>query len=283
MAGATRLAIAAAAALLAACHQRPSDIVVICHNANCAGTDPAEDDTPEALAASLALVGRDGTAPIDGVEVDLSWSRATSTCVFAHALGRDIPTAPAEVAAALIADHLRLATPRGDRFHVMIELKRGVDDASSRHDADERAAHAGCAIAAFETIRAAAADAGEPINVLFESFEPDLLEALIAHPAWPGQRRDAAVEIRLAASFSTPSPLGYSETLPAFAGVSLDVVDVHPRWTSPGEYAAFASLDLQVSLWTASVTSELLDALDSFEPTYVVTSEALLLRNWLDR
>lgn len=267
------LAAGAAVALTAApgCHRRPERVVVICHNANCVGTNPAEDDTPDALTASLALLGRDGRPPIDGIEIDLAWSREDDRCVFAHALTEGTPTAPAERAGELIATHLRRPGPaaRGDRFHLMIELKRGVDAEVHRHQPAERDSHAACALAVFATIRAAAEDAGVPINVLFESFQPDLLEALVAQPGWPGQLRDGPIEVRLTASFSAPAPLGYSQALPDFAGVSLDVVDVQPRWTSPGEYDAFDALGLQVSRWTASVTSELFDAsTTSSRPTW---------------
>jgi glycerophosphoryl diester phosphodiesterase len=67
-------------ALLVAC-TRPTDAVVICHNANCAGAPTSADDTLPELAASLALVGE----LADGIEIDLVWS-ADGRCVFAHDL-----------------------------------------------------------------------------------------------------------------------------------------------------------------------------------------------------
>jgi len=265
---------------LVAC-DRPSQIALICHNANCvAPRDQDDDDTLSALDDSLAL----GPAVLDGMEVDLSWVRAEDRCVFAHDLDGD-GWPDASEAVDRVAGYVRAHGPgaaHGDRFHVMIELKRAVDDGGTRHTADERRAFADCALDAYDVIRDAALDVAQPLGVLFDSFEPDLLRALTASPRWPGAARDGLTQVRLAAAFSVPEPLHYSHTLDDFTGVALDVVDVYPRFTASADRRIYDSLGYEVSLWTEGVDTELFDALSSDPPVYTVVSEAALVRGWLD-
>ncbi len=242
--------------LLIGC-DRPSQVVLICHNANCAAPhDQDADDTIAGLEASLAL----GPDVLDGVELDLAWSRAEGRCVFAHDLDGGGPWPDAAEAASRVADFV---TRSAEDVHVMIELKRAVDADGTRHTADERRAHADCALDVLATVGAA--------HEIIESFEPDLLREL------------ATADAQLAATFSIPEPLGYSHTLDDFTGVDLDVVDVHPRFTSPADRRIYDALGYDVALWVEGVDTELFDALSADPPIYVVAAEAVLVRGWLDR
>jgi len=145
-----------ALALVVGCERPPT--LVICHNGNCAGTaDPADDDTLEALSASLDLRWR-GRPVIDGVEVDALWHRPTQTCLFDHGPGTELPPDTTAQAVALIAEHLALpdVAANGDRFYVFIELKGYVAGRYDLHTADELALHAGCALDLYECLVAAA-------------------------------------------------------------------------------------------------------------------------------
>src|SRR4249919_3015938 len=94
--------ICSAALLLLAC-DRPQ-VLVVCHNSNCAEpTAPENDDSIEALQKSLPITV-EGKPAIDGTEVDLFWDAANNRCIFAH----DIENAKGELAsdaAAVIATH----------------------------------------------------------------------------------------------------------------------------------------------------------------------------------
>jgi hypothetical protein len=245
---------------LVAC-TRPPDVVLLCHNANCSPDGSRDDDTISGLRASLAM----DPAPFDGVELDL-----LDECQFGH----ELPDAPAADATALIADFLRSGRARGDRFHIMLELKRDAVDVAELAD---------CALVQYETLRTAAADAGLALGAIFESFEPDQLAALTAHPRWPGQSRDGDLQVRLSASLSFPAPLGYSHTIGDFGAVELDVVDTHPRLLAPDAPELYRDLGLELAVFADTSTPQLLDAIDAVEPTYVVASQVEVVRAWLDR
>ncbi len=282
---AARTELAALAAALAAC-TRPADVAVICHNGNCAGAhDIAADDTMAALDASLALVGGDGAPITDGIEFDLSWVAAESRCVFAHDLVTQTAWPDAAMPAAHVAAHIASGAPlsrHGDGYTVMIELKRAVDGNGTLGTPSQRASLAACGVAALTTIRDAAVARGVAIGFLMESFEPNLLAALVADPGWPGQARTGDVQLRLSGAFYLPPPIGYTHALSDFAAVTLDVVDVHPRLTSTRDYSVYDSLDVDVSLWVDDVTTELFGTIERVQPAFVDTSEPALVSGWLD-
>src|SRR4051812_46901258 len=101
----TRCELAAVAAIvLAGCHERPQPLV-ICHNSNCAEPqDPADDDTLDALRRSLALLGEDGTTPLDGIELDLL--RHAGSCLFAHDADHAAGHAEITEGASVVAEYL---------------------------------------------------------------------------------------------------------------------------------------------------------------------------------
>lgn len=266
---------AVALAFVAACTPHP-DVVVICHNGNCAGASTEVDDTLPALDASLALTDDDGIPFVDGIEIDLSWLADESRCVFAHDLGPDLPDATA--AAQRVSDHVasgRQLTRHGDTFYVMIELKPAVDKNGRRHRPDELAAHAECALAATTEIRTAATGAGHNVRFLLESFEPDLLAALAA--------RGLEADTQLSAAFEFPTLLGAPHALADFDLTTLGVVDVHPEFTSSEDFATYRALGLDVALWVDLVTPQLFATISQVEPAYVDTNEVRLVSAWLDR
>jgi len=266
--------VLAAALALVGC-ERPSSRI-ICHNANCAEpVDPDSDDTVAALEESLAL-RIDGRPIIDGVEFDLFWH--DGRCLFAHDIGYLDSSDPIEVPTAVLAAYLRdnaVVAYSGEMFDFKIEIKPQVGkDAAILDQAD-------CAIRVAETVRDAAADGGHPITVIFDSFDPALLRAVQSRPDRPISTD--TVTILYSADFGKPPPLG-SDTrkLSAFSEAHLDVVEIHPSWITDAAWEAYRSMGLQITLWMFNATSETLDGIERYEPDRVVTSEATLVRRWLD-
>ena len=107
---------------LAAC-DRPKALL-ICHNGNCnEPTDPARDDTLEALNESLALEFA-GKPMIDGIELDSFWRGEDETCLYAHDLDAEQLTAATAPAIELAAHFARPSalTFSGGTFHVSASL-----------------------------------------------------------------------------------------------------------------------------------------------------------------
>lgn len=264
---------------LAAC-DRPH-VLVICHNSNCVEpTDPENDDTLEALHESLA-VEIDGKPVIDGTEIDLFWRASDDTCLFAHDLagGR---TELASEAAHAVATHLGEPgdiTSHGAPFSVFIELKPFVDpDEVVRHTPEQLARHAGCAWTTYTTISDAAVAAGRDIDVYFASFGPELLRAMIA-------ARPASVpfEPRYEAFYGVPHPLDNATVpLDQYRGIPISLVEMHPQWIVDSQYEGLISSGIEVGFFMFSATVETFAAIEQYEPTIVNTSEATLMRRWLE-
>jgi len=282
---ASELVVLAATLLAAAC-DRP-DALVLCHNANCAGPpDPDRDDTIAALKASLALE-YGGRPVIDGIEIDVFWNGARGRCEFAHDVETDRSPALAVEAAQMIAAGFSRSGPiawNDERFHVKMEIKDFVG--MSRHDhhtAAQRAAHAACTFDLYEIWRDAAIRAGRPIRVIFDSLSPTLLRAVVANPRWPGKHPHADVELALSADFLDPTRTGLGNpTLSEFEGLPLDIVEYHWNWVTDGQYQAWRSMGLETTMWMFSATVEAFDAIETLRPTYILTSEAPLVRRWLE-
>lgn len=274
-------AVASAALLALAACERP-DILVVCHNANCAEpADPAKDDTIEALRESLVLEV-DGRPAIDGIELDLFWRGSDGTCLLAHDLAggvTDLATAAADV----VAGHLASAGPLtsgGAPFQVFIELKAHVGaQTSERHTPAQRTMHARCAWAVYTTIADAAVANGRDLAVFFASFGPDLLREMIA-------QRPASVpfEPRYEAFYGVPRPLD-TETRPLsdYAGVPISLVEFHAQWIHDAQYEGVVSSGIDVGLFMFSATVETFAAMEQYRPLVVNTSEARLVRRWLLR
>lgn len=266
--------------LLGAC-DRP-EVLVICHNSNCVEpTSPEDDDTIPALRESLALT-TGGMPAIDGTEIDSFWRASDGTCLFAHDLDAERMT-PISDAAAELATHISAGAPltrSGKPFRVFFELKAHVGvDKSERHTPEQRALHAQCAWSVYATIAAAAAtrQPGE-VEVVFASFEPTLLAEVVAMtPA------DTPVPYKLDAIYGIPKPLD-SETRPLgdYAGLPISIVEIHPQWLHDAQYEGLLTEDVEIVFWMFSATVETFAAIEQYEPEMVVTSEARLMRRWLE-
>jgi hypothetical protein len=172
--------------VLAACDP-PYDPILICHNANCAGTGRYADDTIEGLAESLALRS-DGRPIIDGVEIDtyLYWDGAQSHCLFAHDdLEPELAASP-RAAAAMVAEHLHGPTPawNGERFYLKVELKPTVAGTNLFHTGPQLQQHAECVLDAIEV---AVAGSTVPVTVILDSTNEclhDELQLRLTERSW---------------------------------------------------------------------------------------------------
>ena len=268
-------------ALLGAC-DRP-DVLVICHNANCVEpTEPENDDTIPALQESLALT-IDGWPAIDGTEVDSFWRGSDGTCLFAHDL--DAPrTTPITDAADVLATHImnraQLTHTPGDTFRIFFELKAHVGvEKGARHTPEQLVLHAQCAWGVYTTIATAAAASGQPVEFVFASFNPQLLAQVIAmEPA------TLPIPYKLDAFYGIPKPLdGETRPLSDYKGLPISIVEIHPQWIHDAQYEGLLSSDVELLFWMFSATAETFAAIEQYEPEMVVTSEARLMRRWLER
>jgi hypothetical protein len=261
------------------------DVLVICHNANCvAPTTPELDDSIPALRDSLALA-MNGVPMIDGVELDSFWRASDGQCLFAHDLDAErmtlIGEAADEVAAKITAGGQLTHSP-GKPFRIFFELKAHVGvEKSERHTPEQRTLHAQCAWGVYTTIATAAETTGQTASVefVFASFEPKLLAEVIATtPA------ATPINYKFDAFYGIPKPLD-SETRPLsdYTGLPITIVEMHPQWIHDAQFEGLLSLDVEVLFWMFSATVETFQAIEQYEPEMVVTSEAQLMRRWLDR
>jgi hypothetical protein len=274
-------ALALLVAGLGGCENPRPDSLVICHNANCVEpTDPEADDTLAALDESLALTF-DGRPLLDGVEIDSFWKGDEDICLYAHDLD-NAERVPALEAAAALADFIDRAGPltySGQPFQVFIELKGSVDvSQTEKHSPAQRDLHARCAWDMYDKIAVAAITRGKEVEVVFTSFEPALLLAMRRHepPAPPIRARFGAIQ-------GIPVPLdGQTHSLDEYSGSGIDLVEMHPGWMLDGQFEAIESADLELVFWMFEATAEIFAAIDRYEPAMVETSEARLMRGWLE-
>jgi hypothetical protein len=267
------------ACVLAAC-DRP-DPLVVCHNANCVEpTRPEEDDTLPALRASLALsIG--GLPAVDGTEIDTFLRGTDGACLFAHDLEGDRTTLASEAAdelAAYIAATPRL-THSGKPFRIFIELKPRTDVAETKkHTPAERVLHADCSWDLYTRIAAAAVANARDVEIVFASFNPDLLREMIAR-----QPSDTPIPFLYDAFYGIPRPLDpQTQPLSDYAGIPIELVEIHPQWIHDAQWEGLLSLNVETLFWTFSATVETFAAIEQYEPDWVGTSEANLMRRWLE-
>ncbi|MGE5182298.1 MAG: hypothetical protein ACM31C_09565 [Acidobacteriota bacterium] len=266
---------------VAACAQ-PHPLV-ICHNANCAEPVDAElDDTLAALTRSLALV--DGGRPvIDGVELDSFYRASDGACLYAHDPTDASETTPAIAPAEVVAAHFAEAGPltwSGGTFHVLLELKPFVGPTKDDHHTPaQRILHAECAWQIYQTLADAAVANGRDVAVELESFAPELIAALIATaPA------DPAVPYTYGAIQSLPPYLDHdTHSLDSYAGLPIAFVEFHDQWISDDQDQAVRSLGARIHLFMFSATTETFAAIRRYDPDAVSTSEARLMRRWIER
>lgn len=266
--------------LLAACDiPQPA---VICHNGNCVEpTDAEQDDTVPALQASLALE-YEGRPAFDGVEVDTFWRGEDATCLYAHDLDAQRLTPAIEPANELAAFFARPGdlTYTGGQFEVSLELKTHVAvSKTARHTPEQRTMHALCAWDLYKVIADGAVANNRDVVVVFSSFEPLLLKELMATA--PAVR---PIPYQFAAIFGVPAPLDpQTHPLEDYTGVPLSAVEIHDQWIHDAQWEALISMDVEIVFWMFSATSETFEAIQQYEPDKIVTSEARLMRRWLDR
>jgi hypothetical protein len=280
-----RIASSALVVLAFAACDRPRSLL-ICHNSNCAEpADAVNDDTLEALRESLAVTV-EGKPAIDGVEVDLFWRASDDTCIFAHDIEFNTDkTQLASEAADLVAFHLTTApqlTYGGGNFQMFVELKDFVDaEKTVHHTPEQRLMHARCAWDFYTTVEGAAAARGVGIDFFFGSFGPEMLREVIAQtpPSVTGDRVP-----RYESYYGVPKPLD-PETRPLsdYTGIPISIVEFHSQWITDNAYEGVLSLDIDVALFMFDATVEHFAAIEQYEPTMIVTSEATLMRRWLER
>ena len=256
------------------------DPLVICHNANCDGSlDVHRDDTLSALRDSLATTV-DLRPAWDGIEIDIMWIARQGRCAFAHRDRGDADDAAA--AADMIAEHLLRAEPatwNGQLFVLKMELKPFVGPGGEEHDREQEVLHADCALDVADTVLAAGAAAGVDVEIIADSSSARLLRAISARSRWTGIARR-----RLSADFGAPRPLTPdTPRLSEFAGIPLDVVELHPGWLPDAAIEALRSLEVDLALWMFSANPEILAAVMRYDPAYVNAGEAELIRRWLER
>lgn len=253
--------------VLAAC-ERPR-AYVLCHNANCTGSDPFLDDTMPALRDSLAL--RWNRQPlIDGIELDLWQDVPRARCAFAHDAAGAAAAALAVEAAAEVATHLRDTAPLvGDRpFFIKLELKP-----TAREHFD---AHADCAFDAYDILAAAALDTNRRVTVFFESEDPTLVAHLVARPRYPGKRTGERLQTGLVVPYDADVPRGLASEIDAAA---IEAARVKPEHQAELRELRVRGIDL--ILWMYDADPTVLDAIEDVRPRFVNTNEAGLLREWL--
>ncbi|MCP4504407.1 MAG: hypothetical protein GY822_31210 [Deltaproteobacteria bacterium] len=281
-------------ASLAAC-STPVEPLVVCHNSNCQEPpEPTEDDTLEALQASLAQQDANGVPLVDGIELDLFWFGDEDICLYAHDLshGSEGPTA-AEGIAGLIAaleekqtTQARLTRQEGVAFQVFLELKGHVGlSKSEKHSDEQREAHASCALDMVALLQDAAQAHGWSMAITLNSFDPSLMTAVSQLAQLDEIRGRGILRVRLGAIFGVPPPLD-SQTRPLSEwpdSIGIEAANVHPHWIRQGSLEVFKSRGWDVAFWMFSQVPETLAAIERHEPRWMVTNEANTIDRWLRR
>ena len=277
-----RVASAILGAVLAACAPRPHPIV-ICHNANCGEpTDPERDDTLPAFRESLALV-ENGRPVIDGIELDSFLRGADNVCLYAHDISNGNEKTPATAPAEELAEHFAKPGPitfaEGTQFIALLELNAHVSaDTKDRHTPDQLTLHAQCAWDIYEIISDAAIANERDVLIEFQSFSPDLLRAVLDNkPAV------TPTEFILGALQGVPSPLDdQTRPLRDFTGLPIKDIQFHPLFMQEAQHEAVLRANAELSFFWFDTTTEVFAAIRKFEPFAVATSEARLMRRWLE-
>ena len=276
-----RLGCLALAMVVAACEQ-PHPLV-ICHNANCGEpTDPERDDTLPAFRESLALE-EDGRPVIDGIELDSFWRGVDDVCLYAHDVSNFAENTPATAPAIELAQHFAKPGPItfGDTpFLALLELKASVSaNTKDHHTPAQLALHAQCAWDIYKIISDAAIANHREVTVEFQSFAPELLRAVLDNA--PAQTPTPFI---LGAIQGVPSPFDdQSRPLSDYTGLPITDVQFHPLWMLDAQHEAALTSGAEVSFFWFSTTSEIFAAIRRYQPFAVDTSEARLMRRWIQR
>jgi hypothetical protein len=275
------LSWAVIATLVIGCEQ-PHPIV-ICHNANCGEpTNPARDDTLPAFRESLALQDN-GRPVIDGIELDSFWRGSDDVCLYAHDVSDFAENTPAIAPAQELALHFAKPGPitfADTPFLVLLELKAFVSaDTHDRHTPAQRTLHAKCAWNIYKIVSDAAMANDRDVVIEFQSFSPELLRAVIENAPRP-----ALTPYTFGAIQGVPGPLDdQTRPLRDYSGIPISDVQVHPLWLLDAQNEAILTSGADLSFFWFSTTTEVFAAIRKYQPTAVDTSEARLMRRWLER
>jgi hypothetical protein len=276
-----RLSVLAALACAGAC-DLPHPLV-ICHNANCGEpTDPARDDTLPAFRESLALT-ENGRPVIDGIELDSFLRGSDNVCLYAHDISDRTENTPATAPAVELAAHFAKPGPitfADTPFLVLLELKAFVStNTKDHHSAEQLVLHAKCAWDIYEIISKAAIDNDREVIIEFQSFGPELLQAVLDNV--PGA---TPTPYKLGAIQGVPSPFDdQSRPLRDYSGLPISDIQFHPLWMLDAQHEAALTSGAEISFFWFSTTSEVFAAIRKFRPDAVDTSEARLMRRWLEQ
>jgi hypothetical protein len=272
-------------ALATGCDRRPQ-AVLMCHNSNCAhATDPSADDTLASLEDSLALEYL-GRPPIDGVEIDTLWDAERSLCLFAHDFAKPVDETAMD-AVALVEQHLLGLGPitwDGEAFRVKIESKAAVTPGGAGHSDEDLAAHQACVLDMIDRLLAAAAAGDRDIEFLLDAEDIEFIRSLAVHPRWPGKQPGAGARIRLSANVKDAG-LEPDDLVSLTGGDKQDGIDVlvfHSTRFPDGQQQAYEALEVDLMLWMLDASLETFSAAEVYHPEYVNTSEAVLLRRWME-
>lgn len=252
---------------------------LMCHNSNCAHSDPTRDDTLEALRESLALQ-LDGRALIDGTEIDLIWEPTARRCAFEHDLA-DAATAPdpreaVDLVAAYLRDRRDRASWNRTEFALKLELKVGAAPDARPLEPDEAVALAQCAVDLAERAEAAASDAGLRIAVMFESQEIAQLRALSQTRGWVAEKVGPRRPRQLVVD-------GWREV----DGLVPEIGVITLGWkeASDGDHERYRmerDRGVDLMMWVHDANEEALAIFDYVEPAYINANEAPMLRRWIE-
>ena len=134
------------------------------------------------------------------------------------------------------------------------------------------------------TLAESAERAGYELEFVYSSFGPELLRALRDDPALAVLQAGRA-RVRLSILQGIPRPLdSQTQPLDRFdADLGVDLINVHPHWARSSDLQAYASRGFELGYWMFSLVPETLVAIRAHQPTYVTTSEARALTEWLEQ
>jgi hypothetical protein len=115
--------------------------------------------------------------------------------------------------------------------------------------------------------------------VELESFAPELIAALIETAP-----TTAPVPYVYGAIQSLPPPLDPdTRRLEDYTGAPLEFVEFHDQWIYDDQYEAVRTMGTKIHMFMFSATTETFAANSRYSPESVTTSEARLMRRWIER
>ena len=153
------------------------------------------------------------------------------------------------------------------------------EDTKDRHTPEQRMLHARCAWDIYKIVSDAAVAANRDVEVEFQSFSPELLRAVIDNkPA------STPTPYSFGAIQGVPSPLDdQTRELRDYTGLPITDVQFHPLFMQTAQHEAVLRSGARLSFFWFNTTSEVFTAIRKFQPFAVDTSEARLMRRWLER